>query len=137
MAIEPANDPRSNTRPIPAMISPTESKNLTLPSLSEMISFPSDRQSLGNSSSTSPNKDRVPSLSQLLLPDPAPNSAMQKKRSYGQYNNLDPVSEAYVANTSVKNHARQAETPRDYEREQLWWKRADGSVCTAHGEVIR
>ncbi|CAK7209292.1 hypothetical protein SBRCBS47491_000394 [Sporothrix bragantina] len=146
MTIEPANDPRSNARAMPAMISPVESKNLTLPSLSEMISFQNDKP-MGNGNSTSPNSDRVPSLSQLLLPNPvlphpssAPSSsspALHKKRSYGQYNNLDPVSEAYAANTSVKNHARQAETPRDFEREQLWWKRADGSVCTAHGEIIR
>ncbi|CAK7202925.1 hypothetical protein SEUCBS139899_005652 [Sporothrix eucalyptigena] len=147
LAIEPANDPRSNTRPIPAMISPVESKNLTLPSLSEMISFQNDQPPPSNGTTTSPNSDRVPSLSQLLLPNPvlphpssAPassNPALHKKRSYGQYNNLDPVSEAYAANTSVKNHARQSETPREFEREQLWWKRADGTVCTAHGEVIR
>ncbi|CAK7209267.1 hypothetical protein SCUCBS95973_000381 [Sporothrix curviconia] len=147
MTIEPGNDPRSNTRPMPAMISPVEPKNLTLPSLSEMISF-NDKQPLSNGNTTSPNSDRVPSLSQLLLPNtvlahpsapsPSPSSpALHKKRSFGQYNNLDPVSEAYAAKTSVKNHARQSDTPRNFEGEQLWWKRADGSVCTASSEGIR
>ncbi|KIH91580.1 sexual development activator [Sporothrix brasiliensis 5110] len=153
LAIEPADDHRSDSR----MISPAESKTLTLPSLSEMISFQDEKRQAppppppsSHNHTTSPNSDRVPSLSQLLLPQPvlahssgpasqsAPSApALQKKRSYGQYNNLDPVAEAYAANTAVKNHARQVEPPREHEYEQLWWKRADGSVWTAHGEVTR
>lgn len=152
LSIEPANDRRSdNSR----MISPAESKTLTLPSLSEMISFQDEKRQpppppLNNNNTTSPNSDRVPSLSQLLLPQPVlphPSAsinqsassapALQKKRSYGQYNNMDPMAEAYAANTAVKNHARQTEAPRERDFEQLWWKRADGSVWTAHGEVSR
>lgn len=149
LAIEPANDRRDSR-----MISPAESKTLTLPSLSEMISFQDEKRQApppppsSNNNTTSPSSDRVPSLSQLLLPQPvlpqpsAPANqssgpALQKKRSYGQFNNMDPVAEAYAANTAVKNHARQTEAPRERDFEQLWWKRADGSVWTAHGEVSR
>lgn len=143
LSAEIAADRRSDlSRPIPPMVSPSENKTMTLPPLSQMISSMRDEKSQlpPSSSTTSPNSDRVPSLSQLLLPQPvlpppSSSSMANKKRSYGQYNNMDSVAEAYVANTSVKNHARQTETPRDYD--ELWWKRADGSVWTAHGEVTQ
>lgn len=119
--IEPANDVRR----------PESSNAFTLPPLSELINYKGDKQ-------TSPGVDRVSSISQLLQPQsvlPHPGTPnLNKKRSYGQYNNLDLSSEAYVANASIKNHARQSEqTPREVD--ELWWKRADGSVWTPNGEI--
>ncbi|KAL1894543.1 hypothetical protein Sste5346_005778 [Sporothrix stenoceras] len=144
LAIEPANDRRDSR-----MISPAESKTLTLPSLSEMISFQDEKRQARPRRLATTTPPPPTATAQLLLPQPvlshpsAPTSqsssgpAPQKKRSYGQYNNMDPVAEAYATNTAVKNHARQTEAPRERDFEQLWWKRADGSVWTAHGEVSR
>ena len=129
--IEPANDAR---RP--------ELSTFTLPPLSELINYKGDHQSPAGP--TSPNGERVSTISQLLQPQshsqsvlPHPGAAgLNKKRSYGQYNNLDLSSDAYVSNASIKNHARQSEsTPRDCD--ELWWKRADGSVWTRGGEIAQ
>ncbi|CAK7565596.1 MAG: hypothetical protein SEPTF4163_003518 [Sporothrix epigloea] len=146
-AIEPAVDHCPNTRPIPAMMPPAETKSVKLPSLSEMISFQSDKQAPGNNNPTPTSSERAPSLSRLLRPTTAlshqtvasasSGPVQAKKRSYGQYNNLDYPLEASDASTSVKNHSRQTEPPRDFERQQLWWKRADGSLSVARGEHFR
>ncbi|CAK7265153.1 hypothetical protein SEPCBS119000_001367 [Sporothrix epigloea] len=145
-AIEPAVDQCSNPRSVPATTAPAETKNFKLPSLSEMMGFQSDNQLAVDSKLTPSNSEQAPSLSRLLLPNtaphqppaPAPSGPTQfKKRSYGQYTTMDYPLEASDTSTPVKNHARQIDPPREFERGKLWWKRADGTLSTARGEHFR
>ncbi|EFW98941.1 sexual development activator [Grosmannia clavigera kw1407] len=155
MSVDSMMSSSSSSRPSMAPLSTSPSglceNKTTLPPLSEMIaSFGNKDQQPRTSIGSGHSLDRVPSLSQLLLPQPvlpplpsgsasaaaaaAAAAAAGKKRSYGQYHNMGAMADVQTG-ASIKNHARQSESVPVSEYENLWWKRADGTVWSARGEL--